>query len=174
MPWYGLNIEIYDINHYSCFHKKVFLYEVEPFWSLLSHIYIPLFKVNFHHTGCPKEWKMQWNWLKFEIYGLTLSLTGIARPWLLRGGADSAPRSNWMKEGTETQHCYLEVGHLSKWRSHAKIWAPISKIERDFKIFRKSQLSWKKIVFGQKRLPFSQFLIFFVLVFCKQSHFHSV
>ena len=38
-----------------------------------------------------------------------------------------------MKEGTETQLCYLEVGHLSKWRSHAKIWAPISKIERDFK-----------------------------------------
>ena len=25
---------------------------------------------------------------------LTLSLTGIARPWLLRGGADSAPCSN--------------------------------------------------------------------------------
>ena len=98
-------------------------------------------------------------------YRLSLALTG---------GADSAPRSNWMKEGTETQHCYLEVGHLSKWRSHAKIWAPISKIERDFKIFRKSQLSWKKIVFGQKRLPFSQFLIFFVLVFCKQSHFYSV
>ena len=99
-------------------------------------------------------------------YRPSLALTG--------GGADSAPCSNWMKEGTETQLCYLEVGHLSKWRSHAKIWAPISKFERDFKIFRKSQLSWKKIVFGQKRLPFSQFLIFFVLVFCKQSHFHSV
>ena len=32
----------------------------------------------------------------------------------------------------------------------------------------------KKIVLGQKRLSFSQFWIFFVLVFCKQSHFHGV
>ena len=79
-----------------------------------------------------------------------------------------------MKEGTKTQHYYLEFGPLSKWRSHAKIWVPISKIERDFKIFRKFQPSWKKIVFGQKCLPFRQFLIFFVLVFCKQSHFDSV
>ena len=54
------------------------------------------------------------------------------------GGADSAPRYNSMKEGTEILHCYLEFGRLSKWRSHAKIWVPISKIERDFKIFKKS------------------------------------
>ena len=40
-----------------------------------------------------------------------------------------------MKEGTETQKYYLEFGPLSKWRSHAKIWVQISKIERDFKIF---------------------------------------
>ena len=112
--------------------------------------------------------------IKQLVLTLTLSLTGIARPWLLRGGADSAPPYNSMKEGTETKHYYLEFGPLSKWRSHAKIWVPISKIERDFKIFRKFWPSWKKIIFWQKRLPFSQFLIFFALVFCKQSYFYSV
>ena len=52
---------------------------------------------------------------------LTLSLTGIARAWLLRGGgADSAPAYNSMNEGTETQHYYSEFGPLSKWRSMQK------------------------------------------------------
>ena len=43
------------------------------------------------------------------------------------GGADSAPPYNSMKEGTETHCYYLEVGPLSKWSLHAKIWVPISK-----------------------------------------------
>ena len=33
MPWNGLNIEIYDINHYSYFHKKKFSFLR---WSLLG------------------------------------------------------------------------------------------------------------------------------------------
>ena len=70
----------------------------------------------------------------FKLRNLTLSLTGIARPWLLRGGADSAPRKNSMKERSETQCYYLEDGHLLKLSSHTKIWIPISQIERDFEI----------------------------------------
>ena len=79
-----------------------------------------------------------------------------------------------MKEGTETQCYYLEDGHLLKLSSHTKIWIPISQIERDFEISKKIQSSSKKIVFGQKRLSFSQLLIFFGLVFCKQPNLDSV
>ena len=57
MKW--SNIQIYDINHYSCFHKKIPSLGGAFCGPLVSNTYIPLFKVNFHHTGYPKEWKMQ-------------------------------------------------------------------------------------------------------------------
>ena len=41
VPYNGLKIDIYEFNQFSCSPKKVFLYEVETFWSLLSkYIYI--------------------------------------------------------------------------------------------------------------------------------------
>ena len=69
MPWSGLKIEIYDFNNCSCYPKKCF-----PLWGgnfhepLVPNTYIPLFKVYFHHTGCPKKWKMPWNGLKNDVY----------------------------------------------------------------------------------------------------------
>ena len=41
IPYHWLKIEIYEFNQFSCSPEKVFLYEVETFWSLLSkYIYI--------------------------------------------------------------------------------------------------------------------------------------
>ena len=40
----------------------------------LPNTYIPLFKVYFHHTGCPKKWKMPWNGLKFYVYDFNQSI----------------------------------------------------------------------------------------------------
>ena len=40
--------------------KKSFPLLGGAFWKpVVPNTYIPLLKVNFHHTGCPKEWKMQ-------------------------------------------------------------------------------------------------------------------
>ena len=59
----------------AAFTKKSFPFWGGAFWEpLVSNTYIPLFQVYFHHTGCPKEWKLQWNWLKFEIYDLIQSI----------------------------------------------------------------------------------------------------
>ena len=56
IPYNGLKIEIYEFNHFSYSPQKVFLYEVETFWSLLSkYIYIFSYYVYFHRTGCPRK-----------------------------------------------------------------------------------------------------------------------
>ena len=74
MPWSGLKIETYDFNNCS-YPKKCF-----PLWGgnfhepLVLNTYIPLFKVYFHHTGCPKKWKMPWNGLKIDVYDFNQSL----------------------------------------------------------------------------------------------------
>ena len=36
IPYNGLKIEIYEFNHFSYSPQKVFLYEVETFWSLFN------------------------------------------------------------------------------------------------------------------------------------------
>ena len=38
---------------------------MEPF---VPNTWTYLFKVYFHHTGCPKKWTMPWHRLKMEIY----------------------------------------------------------------------------------------------------------
>ena len=38
---------------------------LEPF---VPNTWTYLFKVYFHHTGCPKKWTMPWHRLKMEIY----------------------------------------------------------------------------------------------------------
>ena len=57
--------------------------------------------------------------------------------------------------------------------THEKIWAKISQKNCEFSKFFKNFSRFQKI-FGQKRLPFRQFLIFIGLVFCKQFHFDSI
>ena len=59
----------------AAFTKKSFLLCGGALWEpLVPNTYKPLFKLNFHHTGCSKELKMQGNLLKFEIYDLIHSI----------------------------------------------------------------------------------------------------
>ena len=113
----------------------------------LEIIYIFLFV--FFNLNCYKK-------------SLTVSMTGIGRPCLLWGGAaDSALHQNSMKEGTETQCYYLDV--RIKMGVTCKYLAP--------NLYRKFKKSFKRNSFLEKRLSLSQFLIFFVPLFGKQSHF---
>ena len=66
-----------------------------------------------------------------------------------------------MKEGTETQCYYLDV--RIKMGVTCKYLAP--------NLYRKFKKSFKRNSFWEKRLSLSQFLIFLVPLFGKQSHF---
>ena len=113
----------------------------------LKIIYIFLFV--FFNLNCYKK-------------SLTVSMTGIGRPCLLWGGAaDSALHQNSMKEGTETQCYYLDV--RIKMGVTCKYLAP--------NLYRKFKKSFERNSFWEKRLSLSQFLIFLVPLFGKQSHF---
>ena len=64
----GLKVRYMTSINIVALQKKVFPYEMELFGSLLSPIHkIYLSKVYFHHTRCPKKWKIWWNGLKIEI-----------------------------------------------------------------------------------------------------------
>ena len=59
--------EVYDINQYSCSPEKVFPYELELFWSLLSPIHGHTYsKCIFTIQGVPKM-KNAKKWAKVEI-----------------------------------------------------------------------------------------------------------
>ena len=51
IPWNRLKTEIYDFNQYSCSLEKVFICEVETFWSLLSK-YIWIFRIWYSILFC--------------------------------------------------------------------------------------------------------------------------
>ena len=93
----------------AAFTKKSFPFWGGAFWEpLVSNTYIPLFKVYFHHTGCPKEWKMQWNWLKFEIYDLIQSIF-----WDTLYGENTLKISISMYLGLKASQCFDRKSSLN-------------------------------------------------------------
>ena len=80
IPYNGLKIEIYEFNHFSYSPQKVFLYEVETFWSLLSkYIYIhTYFMCIFTVQGVLKNRQCHDMGLKLK-YMISMIITAIPK-----------------------------------------------------------------------------------------------
>ena len=56
IPYNGLKIEIYEFNQFSCSPEKVFPYELELLWSILSPIHVHIYsKCILTIQGVPKK-----------------------------------------------------------------------------------------------------------------------
>ena len=70
MSWNRKKFWIYDFNQNNCSPKKVFLCELEPFWSLLSKIHRYTYSKSIFIIQGVLEMDNAMKWLNIEIYDI--------------------------------------------------------------------------------------------------------
>ena len=73
--------------------------------------------MKFHHTGCTKEWKMQWNWLKFYlIQSIFLdTLYGENTLYIYVFGTTGSPKAHLWGEAFKEPLIHF-LGHPVWWK----------------------------------------------------------